>query len=73
MKKSENIIDVAPGIDPKNHPYNPGAQWELGNQFLNYLMSNEDPKKWELFKEFNAKGVKSPGSWLLIRRRTGKK
>lgn len=61
VKKSDNIIDVAPGIDPKNHPYNPGAQWELGNQFLNYLMSNENPKKWELFKEFNAKGVKSPG------------
>ncbi|SEB48965.1 ABC transporter substrate-binding protein [Paenibacillus sp. GP183] len=61
VKKSDNIIDVAPGIDPKNHPYNPGAQWELGNQFLNYLMSNENPQKWELFKAFNAKGVKSPG------------
>jgi putative aldouronate transport system substrate-binding protein len=61
VKKSDNIIEVAPGIDPKNHPYNPGAQWELGNQFLNYLMSNENPKKWDLFKEFNAKGVKSPG------------
>ncbi|QGQ94614.1 extracellular solute-binding protein [Paenibacillus psychroresistens] len=61
VKKSENIIDVAPGIDPKAHPYNPGAQWELGNQFLNYLMSNENPQKWDLFKEFNAKGVKSPG------------
>ncbi|WP_235550957.1 ABC transporter substrate-binding protein [Paenibacillus sp. Soil787] len=61
VKKSENVIDVAPGIDPKNHPYNPGAQWELGNQFLNYLMANEDPKKWDLFKEFNSKGVKSQG------------
>jgi putative aldouronate transport system substrate-binding protein len=61
VKKSDNVIDTAPGIDPKNHPYNPGAQWELGNQFLNYLMSNENPKKWDLFKEFNAKGVKSPG------------
>jgi putative aldouronate transport system substrate-binding protein len=60
VKVSDSIIDVAPGIDPKNHPYNPGAQWELGNQFLNYLMSNENPKKWELFKEFNAKGIKSP-------------
>lgn len=60
VKKSDNIIDAAPGIDPKNNPYNPGAQWELGNQFLNYLMSNENPKKWDLFKEFNAKGVKSP-------------
>ncbi|MDQ0878518.1 putative aldouronate transport system substrate-binding protein [Paenibacillus sp. V4I3] len=61
VKKSDNVIDTAPGIDPKNHPYNPGAQWELGNQFLNYLMSNENPKKWDLFKEFNAKGIKSPG------------
>ena len=37
VKKSENVIDVAPGIDPKNHPYNPGAQWELGNQVLKLL------------------------------------
>ena len=56
----ENIIDIAPGVDAANQAYNPGANWELGNQFLNYLRANEDPAKWNKFKEFNARGVKSP-------------
>lgn len=30
-----------------------GFQWQLGNQFLNYLRKTEDPKKWEKFEEFN--------------------
>ncbi|CAK4842407.1 unnamed protein product [Aphanomyces euteiches] len=60
VKKSENIIDLPAGVDPANRTYNPGAQWQLGNQFLNYLFANEDPQKWEKFKEFNSRGVKSP-------------
>jgi putative aldouronate transport system substrate-binding protein len=56
----DNIIDIAPGVDAANQTYNPGANWELGNQFLNYLRANEDPAKWDKFKEFNAKGVPSP-------------
>ncbi|MDB5055311.1 MAG: sugar transporter substrate-binding protein [Bacilli bacterium] len=52
----DGIIDAGPNAAD----YNPGANWELGNQFLNYLRSNEDPKKWEKFKAFNAAGTKSP-------------
>lgn len=57
---TDNIITAAPGTDSDNPSYNPGAQWELGNQFLNYLWENEDPQKWEKFKDFNSRGVKSP-------------
>lgn len=57
---SDHIISLPEGIDPNNRTYNPGAQWQLGNQFLNDLWDNEDPQKWEKFKEFNARGVKSP-------------
>lgn len=40
--------------------YSPGANWMLGNQFLNYLWDTEDPQKWEKFKEFNTGATKSP-------------
>lgn len=57
---ADNIITLPDGVDANSRTYNPGAQWQLGNQFLNFLWDNEDPQKWEKFKEFNAKGVKSP-------------
>ncbi len=57
---SDNVISIPAGADANNRTYNPGAQWELGNQFLNFLWDNEDPKKWDKFKEFNSKGIKSP-------------
>jgi putative aldouronate transport system substrate-binding protein len=55
-KKSENVIDTAKGAKT----YNMGAAWMFGNQFLNYLLPNEDPQKWEKFKEFNKRGKASP-------------
>ncbi|MFC5470440.1 ABC transporter substrate-binding protein [Cohnella suwonensis] len=41
--------------------YSPGVAWELGNQFLNRVWDSEDPRKWELFKEFNSGAKSSPG------------
>jgi putative aldouronate transport system substrate-binding protein len=38
---------------PKKDNYNPGTAWMFGNQFINYLWSNEDPKKWEKFLAYN--------------------
>lgn len=38
---------------PDQSRYNPGNGWLFGNQFLNYLTAEEDPKKWQLFEEFN--------------------
>jgi putative aldouronate transport system substrate-binding protein len=56
----EKVSDEIKKPGPKNKDYNPGAMWQLGNQFLNYLGDHEDPKKWEKFKDFNSRGVKSP-------------
>ncbi|MDF2926386.1 MAG: sugar transporter substrate-binding protein [Paenibacillaceae bacterium] len=48
-KTGDNIIKKT---DASNS-YNPGINWKFGNQFLNYLWENEDPKKWDNFKTFN--------------------
>lgn len=52
-KISETQIE--PATD--NSKYNPGTAWMFGNQFINYLWSNEDPEKWTKFKTFNAEAV----------------
>jgi putative aldouronate transport system substrate-binding protein len=49
VKKSANVISKGPDIDA----YNPGTAWMFGNQFINYLWDNEDPKKWDKFKAYN--------------------
>lgn len=53
-KVSDNVIEL---IDPDNSGYNPGHGWKFGDQFKDYLMSNEDPAKWEKFLEFNNAGL----------------
>jgi len=54
-KVSDNVIE---NLDRDS--YNPGNNWMMGDQFLNYLGSNEDPEKWEKFKAYNDSVVKSP-------------
>jgi putative aldouronate transport system substrate-binding protein len=49
VKVSDNMIKPGPAIDQ----YNLGMGWMFGNQFINYLNSNEDPKKWEKFVAYN--------------------
>ena len=49
VKMNENMIKAGPAADK----YSPNTGWMFGNQFINYLMSNEDPKKWDLFIEYN--------------------
>ncbi|MGD0726679.1 MAG: ABC transporter substrate-binding protein [Spirochaetia bacterium] len=49
VKVSDNMIKAGPSVDQ----YNLGMQWMFGNQFLNYLYSNEDPKKWDKFNAYN--------------------
>ncbi|MGO4274756.1 DUF3502 domain-containing protein, partial [Paenibacillus sp. TAF58] len=56
VKKSDTVIDAEMG----SKKYNPGSAWMFGNQFLNYLQPNEDPQKWEKFKQFNNAGKPSP-------------
>ncbi|MBN2351252.1 MAG: ABC transporter substrate-binding protein [Spirochaetales bacterium] len=49
VKVSENVIKKG----PNNDNYNPGTAWMFGNQFINYLWDNEDPKKWDKFLAYN--------------------
>jgi putative aldouronate transport system substrate-binding protein len=48
-KVKSNIIQAG----PKQADYNPGTSWMFGNQFINYLYTNEDPKKWDKFIAYN--------------------
>ncbi len=59
VKKGEQIIE--PG--PESDKYNPGTPWMFGNQFINYLWTNEDSEKWDKFKAFNgaAQGTNTLG------------
>lgn len=43
-KLSENVIEL---IDPENSPYNPDHGWKFGDQFLDYLKSNEELDKFD--------------------------
>ncbi|UKS29319.1 ABC transporter substrate-binding protein [Paenibacillus sp. HWE-109] len=59
VKKSDTIIDYPAGMTADTETYpNPGG-WMFGNQFNSYLFANEDPNKWKLFKEFNARSERS--------------
>ncbi|MDF2927037.1 MAG: sugar transporter substrate-binding protein [Paenibacillaceae bacterium] len=49
--RNGNIISKPANLAEKS--YTPGINWMFGNQFLNYLWDNEDPKKWDKFREFN--------------------
>lgn len=60
-KVSDNIIDTIP-----DSGYGPDNQWKFGNQFLNYLSSTEDPKKWDNYKVYNAKGKQIEGVGFIF-------
>lgn len=50
QKVSDNVITL---LNADKSGYKPGHSWKYGDQFSNYLMSNEDPQKWEKFLKFN--------------------
>jgi putative aldouronate transport system substrate-binding protein len=52
--------DIISATD-KTPNYAHGVQWQIGNQFLNYIWDTEDPNKWANFAEFNKDAIKSPG------------
>lgn len=49
VKVGPNTIKAGPQVDA----YNPTTGWMFGNQFINYLYANEDPKKWDKFLSYN--------------------
>ncbi|BBI31885.1 ABC transporter substrate-binding protein [Cohnella abietis] len=59
VKSADNVLDFPEGVTAQTSGYNPGAAWMFGNQLNTYLWSNEDPNKWNKFKEFNDSSTKS--------------
>lgn len=59
VKKNANQIDFPAGVTAETSGYNHGMQWTMGNQMLDYLWANENPKKWALMKEFNNSAITS--------------
>ncbi|MDR0294451.1 MAG: ABC transporter substrate-binding protein [Oscillospiraceae bacterium] len=57
-----NFTDQGKGIIEKvaDSGYAWSQGWTMGNQFNNYLLSNEDPDKWQKFLDFNAAGHPLP-------------
>jgi len=47
------ITQTQAGVDR----YNMGPGWRYGDQFKDYLLSNEAPDKWEKFKAYNEQGL----------------
>ena len=52
MKVSENVVRLT-----DNTGYRAGNGWRFGDQFIDYLLENEDPDKWEQFKAYNDMGI----------------
>ncbi|MBM7563659.1 ABC transporter substrate-binding protein [Paenibacillus sacheonensis] len=59
-KASNTVIKLPDGVVAGQSGYAPGNNYMFGSQFLNYLWDNEDPKKWEAYKAFNASAKPSP-------------
>lgn len=55
-KTSDNYIDV---VEDSGYSY-VGLQWKFGNMFLNYLLPNEQPDKFEKLAEYNQSGEPMP-------------
>ncbi|MCX7711216.1 MAG: ABC transporter substrate-binding protein [Clostridia bacterium] len=51
-KVSENVVKLT-----DNKGYRAGNGWRFGDQFIDHLLDNEDPQKWEKFKAYNAAGT----------------
>jgi putative aldouronate transport system substrate-binding protein len=58
-EEDKDYKTVKPGIiDPiQDSGWDWANGWTLGDQFKNFLTSNEDPDKWEKFNKFNEAGV----------------
>lgn len=59
VKKSDNVIAFASGLDAKTSGYYPNIFWVIGNQFLNYIIEGNNTEKWSLYKEFNDSAASS--------------
>lgn len=62
-KVSGTIIKLPQGAAaPSDTGYAPGINWEIGNQYIQYLYNTENPNQWE---EYKAWGKEGKASFLL--------
>ena len=59
VKVADGIIAYPEGVDAKTVGYNINEPWMFGNQLNSYLWSNEDPRLWDQYREFNEQADKS--------------
>ncbi|MFW5981224.1 MAG: ABC transporter substrate-binding protein [bacterium] len=53
-KVDENIISLPEDVEKRaDTGYDPGINWEIGNEFLSYIWDSENPNKWDLYREYN--------------------
>jgi putative aldouronate transport system substrate-binding protein len=64
VKTATGQITFPKGLDAKTSGYVPAVQWAFGNQFLNYLWTDEDPNKWKNYLAYNK--TATPGNTLAF-------
>ncbi len=57
VKTATGQITFPKGLDAKTSGYVPAINWAFGNQFLNYLWTDEDPNKWKNYIAYNKSAV----------------
>ncbi len=57
VKTSTGQIDFPKGLTAQTSGYVPAINWAFGNQFLNYLWTDEPANKWDLYKAYNKSAV----------------
>ncbi|CDZ23432.1 hypothetical protein CCDG5_0289 [[Clostridium] cellulosi] len=60
-KKSDNIIELKSSSD-----YKSAGGWILGNQFINYLTTTQDPNLWKSYEEYNDKATALPSLGFIF-------
>ncbi|KRE59669.1 ABC transporter substrate-binding protein [Paenibacillus sp. Soil750] len=66
VKKDANTIDFPQGVTAQTSGYSLGAPYMFGNQFNDYLWTNEDPQKWEKYNKFNTDGEEAKGIGFIF-------
>ncbi|MFD0670814.1 ABC transporter substrate-binding protein [Cohnella sp. GCM10027633] len=66
VKVGDNTIDYPEGVTSQTSGYALGSPYMFGNQFLDYLWANEDPQKWEKFKQFNESAEEAKGLGFIF-------
>lgn len=66
VKKDANTVDFPAGLTAQTSGYSLGAPYMFGNQFNDYLWTNEDPQKWEKYKKFNTDADEAKGLGFIF-------